>query len=131
MDEILYRKNRPQPVESLPLFAGEAEIVEPTWLTSPTSALEHRFAAFHRANPHVYDAIERKAMALVTLGRTRLGIAELVEELRYDPRLVTKGEHFKLNNDYRAFYARLLIHNHSSLASIIGLREQTHAREDR
>src|SRR3954470_15226635 len=128
MDEILFSRHRPRPTQSadtLPLFSGEPEGVEPTWLSNPTSSLEQRFAAFHHANPAVFIAIEKKALQLLDSGRTRIGIAELVEDLRYDNSLKTSGDQFKLNNSYRSFYARLLISQHSKLASVIGTREQT------
>jgi hypothetical protein len=37
MDEILFPRHRPRPTQSadtLPLFSGEAEVVEPTWLST-------------------------------------------------------------------------------------------------
>jgi hypothetical protein len=53
----------------------------------------------------------------------------MVEELRYSPQLVTYGDHeFKMNNSYRAFYARLLIHRNPSLAGVIETRRQTQHR---
>lgn len=124
MDEMLYRREPPSRRKHEPLMPDFFDD-RPPWLAVPQTDLEKKFAEFHRVNPKVYEAIEKRCLTLFDLGRTRIGVAELVEELRYDPRLVTQGETFKINNSYRSFYARLLIHHHSKLASVIGIREQT------
>lgn len=112
------------PFGDLPLFADPGE---PPFLSNPVTELERRFAEFHRNNPEVYKAIEKKALDLVNVGeRRRIGIAAIIEELRYDARIQTTTSAPRLNNSHRAFYARLLIHNHSALASVIGVRRQTH-----
>jgi hypothetical protein len=105
MDEILFRREPPSRRKHEPPMPDMFD-PRPTWLAVPSTDLEKKFAEFHRRNPHVYAALEQRALALVDLGRTRLGIAELVEELRYDPRLTTQGDTFKLNNSHRSFYSR-------------------------
>ena len=108
-----------------PLFAV-ATSDDPGFLTNPATDLERRFAEFHYGNPQVFAEIERKALSLVDVeGRSRIGIAEIVEEIRYDHRVRSNGG-FKINNSFRAFYARLLIDRHSRLASVVGTRKQTH-----
>lgn len=109
----------------LPLWAA-VKPEDPAFLVVPSTDLEQRFKAFHEKNPHVYRRIEEKALELARAGRSRIGIAELVEDLRYDPSLRSAGEAFKLNNSYRAFYARLLVHRQKSLEETIQLRKQTH-----
>ncbi len=99
----------------LPLFAS---------VTKQTPELEWRFRAVHAANPQVYRRLEEKALDLVKQGRTRIGIAELVEDLRYDFTLRTTGEPFKLNNSHRAFYARMLIQRRPELAAVVETRKQ-------
>lgn len=103
--------------------------LDPAWLTHPSTSLEKRFAEFHRKNPLVFRRIRETAIRLVTSGRTRIGIAELAEELRYDPTLSTTGDGFKLNNSFRAFYARLLLHQLPTLlAGKIETRVQKHRK---
>lgn len=110
-----------------PLFESAARPDDPPFLTNPVTELERRFADFHRSNPGIYAEIERKALQLANVGeRKRIGIAEIVEDIRYDYRATSKGDAFKINNSWRAFYSRLLLHRNSSLASLIGVRKQTH-----
>lgn len=112
--------------DELPLWAS-VKPEDPAFLVVPSTELERRFKAFHKDNAHVYARLETRALELARSGRTRIGVAELVEDLRYDPTLRSKGEAFKINNSYRAFYARLLVHRQPSLEEVIQLRKQTHA----
>lgn len=110
-----------------PLFESAMRPGDPPFLTNPVTELERRFAQFHRNNPEIFQQIERRALVLAKVGeRKRIGIAEIVEDIRYDGLTSSQGDRFKINNSFRAFYARLLIHRHSALASVIGLRRQTH-----
>jgi hypothetical protein len=73
-----------------------------------------KFEAFHQANPKVYEELEALAGEMVTRGRKRIGIGMLFEVLRWNYYLATTDpdSDFKLNNNNRAFYARLLMDNH-------------------
>ena len=77
--------------------------------------LTHRekFEAFHSANPQVYKALEELAETLVTRGRSKIGIGFLCEVLRWNYYMNTDDPNsdFKINNNYRPYYARLLIQN--------------------
>lgn len=79
-----------------------------------------RFARFHSGNPQVYDS-------LVTLARqfclrrpdAKLGIAMLYEVLRWNYYMATQSEEpYKLTNDFRACYARLIMTQEEDLAGI-------------
>lgn len=75
--------------------------VSPRDLTIP-----ERCEQFHRANPHVLAEAARVARFFLSRGQ-RPSIDRIWCELR--ERLVTTGDSFRLNQDYRAFYARLLM----------------------
>lgn len=92
----------------LPWEAAElAQIVAPEMPKDAT--LEERFWAFHKRNPQVYDELLDLARRQVQAGRSRLEINQLFAVLRYRYSLQTEGDDYKLNNDYRACYARLLM----------------------
>lgn len=65
------------------------------------------FQAFHKENPHVYEKLIEIALEIVAV-KKRYGIAALFERLRWINDFETTGDQFKLNNNYRAFYARML-----------------------
>ena len=102
----------------LPLFAA---VVEPEYRREMTIA--ERFEAFHAANPHVAALLAEMALALRRQGRTRYGIKALVEALRFQFAVQTTGDDFKINNDFTAHYARLLMREHAQLAGYFDTRE--------
>lgn len=85
---------------------------------------EERFWLFHRANPHVYEALRESALRLKRGGWEHYGIARLVEGLRYQRSFQTTSDDYKINNNHRAFYARLLMEREPALAGFFETREQ-------
>ena len=85
-----------------------------------------RAEAFHKANPKVYYELRRLAMQLVRVGHRKFGIAMIFEQLRWQWYERTQDiEGFKLNNSYRAFYARLLMESEPELAGVFETRRTT------
>jgi hypothetical protein len=67
------------------------------------------FKAFHAANPVVYIKLIRMLRRAKDAGRKRVGMAMLFEVLRWNHIFGTKSaEPFKLNNNYQAYYTRLI-----------------------
>lgn len=84
---------------------------------------ETKFDAFHAANPKVYTTLVRLAREWVSrTGRHKLGIATLFERARWEIALSTTDADFKLNNSYRAWYARLIMAQERDLAGLFDLR---------
>jgi hypothetical protein len=80
------------------------------------------FRQFHAANPHVYVHLVRLARRARRSGATRVGIGQLFEVLRWRVLLSTTDPDFKLNNNYRAHYARLIMEREADLRGIFELR---------
>jgi hypothetical protein len=88
------------------------------------SRMGKAFRKFHGENPGVYYELRKLAIDLHGRGRERYGIAGLFEVLRWQRAMTIVGdEAFKLNNNYRAFYARMLMHNDPALAGFFATRE--------
>ena len=87
--------------------------------------LDEQFKAFHQANPHVYEHLRTLAINARRKGIT-VGIAMLFEVLRWQYLIATSdaNSEFKLNNNYRAFYARLLMEQEPELANYFETRTQ-------
>jgi hypothetical protein len=66
------------------------------------------FWQYHRDNPGVYRRLVAMARQLKAAGRHRIGIGMLFEVLRWEYWLADTSEPFKLNNNYRAYYSRLI-----------------------
>lgn len=55
-------------------------------------------------------------------GRHKLGIKTLYERARWEIALATTDPDFKLNNNFTAFYARLIMRREPDLADLFDLR---------
>ena len=87
--------------------------------------LAERFADFHQAHPEVYAALVRLARQGHDAGARRLGIAQLFEVLRWEwvlSALPASNEAWKLNNDYKSRYSRLIMQNEEWAAGIFEIR---------
>jgi hypothetical protein len=83
------------------------------------------FATFHAENPWVYRRLRDLALAVRRAGVHHYGISGLYETLRYEMHLeATDVDGFKLNNNYRALYARMLAQNEPELETFFQFRER-------
>lgn len=100
----------------LPTFDEETE--------ADTSSMAKAFRQFHRDNLWVYAELRRLALDLVGRGRKRYGIGGLFEVLRWHRAMSTDSDDgFRLNNNHRAFYARMLMRNNPALVDFFAKRE--------
>jgi hypothetical protein len=85
-------------------------------MTYTPTPLAVAFERFHADNPHVYETLVRYAREWrAQTGRTKLGIAMLVERARWDLAIATRSEDYKIANAHRAFYSRLIQWQESDL----------------
>lgn len=89
---------------------------------SPAASIQERFDAFHKANPHVYTALRRLALAARSRGIQRYGIKGIFEQLRWQYAIQTAGDEYRLNNVFSSRYARLLMQNEPALAGFFETR---------
>ena len=94
------------------------------------SKIEGAFWAFHRDNPHVYARLVVLARAWKERrGGAKLGMGMLFEVLRWDVAMRTTGEDFKLNNNVRSYYARLIMAREPDLDGVFEIRQLHDAEE--
>jgi hypothetical protein len=86
--------------------------------------LEERFERFHRTNPHVYRALVFEARRARRGGATSGSLRDLFGLLRWQSGFWTKGEPWRLNNSFTAFYARLIEEREADLAGFFETRER-------
>lgn len=89
---------------------------------SKEATIQERFEAFHKLNPQVYAALRSLALQMVGNGVRQYGIKGLFEILRWDFAMQTKGEPFRLSNDFSSRYARLLMKQNPQLNGFFELR---------
>jgi len=87
--------------------------------------IQEAFDEFHRRNPHVYVMLSKMARAAKAAGRTKIGIGMLVEVIRWDYLVNTDHDEsdFKINNNHRSRYARLLEQQEPELAGMFETRK--------
>ena len=90
---------------------------------SSDATIQARFEEFHRANPFVYDELVKLAEQYQRRGYSHIGIGHLVEIVRWQRNMATVGDDFKLNNNFRSRYVRLLIEQRPDLAPMFETRE--------
>lgn len=91
-------------------------------------AIAIRFEEFDQENPHVYEEIFEIASTAKTNGVDRLGIATIFEVMRYNVAIRTKGDRFKLNNNFRAMYVRKLVEEYPQFTNMFETRERPSAK---
>ena len=85
--------------------------------------IERAFDKFDADNPWVYVQLRDMALRLRHTGRDSYGIAALFEVLRYEHATKTVSDDgLKLNNNYRALYARRLAQNEPELIEFFKMR---------
>lgn len=75
------------------------------------ATIEAAFNAYHAAHPNVCDELIRMSREAKAAGRRRIGIGMLFEVLRWNAiiaGLPDPHEAYKLNNNYRSRYVRLI-----------------------
>ena len=85
--------------------------------------LEAQFVAFHPTYPGVYVTLVDLAFQWKDSGHDRVGIGMLFELIRWNQGIRgTESEQFRLNNNLRSRYARLIMANNPDLAGFFEVR---------
>lgn len=90
-------------------------------------SIQAAFEQFHERNPWVYRHLVQLARDLHRRGRNKIGIGMLFEVLRWEYLRVTvdPDSDFKLNNNYRSRYARLIAARNPDLVDVFETRKLT------
>jgi len=107
-------------VDQFGLFNDDVEL-------GMVSSIEEQFKDFHGANSHVYIELVRMARQLRENGQVAFGIGCLWEVLRWRAAMETDdpSTDFKLNNNYRSRYARLIMAQEPDLDGFFSIRTLT------
>lgn len=88
---------------------------------APSNPIEAKFWEFHRENPRVYRLFERFTREALRR-RDRIAVSLIVERIRWETAVATTDEEFRLNNSFRAYYARLWMRDHPAHEGIFRTR---------
>ncbi|MFF8769051.1 hypothetical protein [Kitasatospora sp. NPDC015120] len=85
--------------------------------------IQERFEQFHDLNPWVLTELERLTAECIEARFSKISLGMLFELVRYSyGRATLSADDFRLNNDFRSRYARLLIERHPEWGSHIEVR---------
>jgi hypothetical protein len=87
------------------------------------TSLEERFWDFHNQNPKVYEELIKLTRQAHSKGRRKIGMQMLFEVIRWNKILQTTDDDFKLNNDYAAYYSRLIMKEHPEFKNMFETRK--------
>jgi hypothetical protein len=83
---------------------------------------QDKFEEYHAQNPQVLKALIRLTDQAVANGHKRLGIELIYNVLRWETMISTMGDEYKLNNNYKSRYARLIEEVRPDLEGIFNKR---------
>ncbi len=86
------------------------------------ASLQAAFEKFHADNPRVYEVLEDLAGAWLA-EHASIGVGMLWEVMRWELGTRTTATDYRLNNNYRSRYARLLLARHPEWTGRIKTRE--------
>lgn len=86
-------------------------------------SIQERFESFHALNPWVYKAFCQITDDWIARGKGRIGIGMLTEILRWQYGRQTTGDEFRINNNFRSRYVRLMVAEHPEYAEVFQTRE--------
>jgi len=72
--------------------------------------LKQKWWEWHKQNPHVFGLFEEFTFRAINRGHNRLSAWLVVNRIRWETSIETKGGDFKISNDYIALYARYFMH---------------------
>jgi len=84
---------------------------------------DEKFQKFHEENPQIYLELLALTQQAVDHGRNKIGIQMLAEVIRWNRWIKSNDPDFKINNNYNARYARLIMAEHPEFGPIFNLRE--------
>lgn len=82
-----------------------------------SKSLTQQFNEFHEANPEVLVKMRELALQVKARGYKQFSVYAIMERLRWFVDIETDdpNSHYKINNNYRPFYARLLMETTAEL----------------
>lgn len=85
------------------------------------------FKNFHRENPHVYKRFKELAYQMQRTGRKKYSSKLIINVMRWEADLKTKGKVFKINDRFQSLYGRLLAYNDPTFETFFEFRVREHS----
>ena len=99
--------------------------------TTRQDEMREQVNAFHYKNPLVWHLFEKFTREVINRGFKNYSVNAVFERIRWERDIMSDGEagQFKLNNNYRAFYARRFMVKYPQHDGFFRTRKQTSGDE--
>lgn len=67
---------------------------------------------YHKENPRIYEVFENLTFQTIAKGFSHYGVSGIFELIRWHTGVSANDKEFKINNNYKPYYARLFEKNH-------------------
>lgn len=95
-------------------------------------SLQDKFLRYHLENPQIYSYFKRYAKQAKEAGFEKYSAKAIFERIRWYITVERKkSDGFKVNNNYTAFYARMLMNKEPEFEGFFELREQKHEKKEK
>ena len=84
-----------------------------------------KFKKYHDENRHVYRKFRELAFEMHQTGRERYSAETIINVMRWHHDLSTTGKPFKISNDFKPLYARLLVNKHPEFEGFFQFKKVT------
>lgn len=88
-----------------------------------TKHLEDKFETYHKENPIVYELFVKFANEAKAAGFKNFSANAIFERIRWYVSVETVGDKFKVNNNYRPYYARKMMENYPEFEGFLNTRK--------
>jgi len=95
----------------------------PTLLDQLETTEQTMFEAFDEANPKIWELFKKYAHALLRRGITHWSADNILHKIRFETAVKGKGDTFKINNNFSAFYARKFLNMYPACKGFFELRK--------
>lgn len=88
-----------------------------------TLEIQTKFETYNSDNPEIYKLFTKFSGQVMKSGMTKYSANAIFERIRWYVDIETAGDKFKVNNNYRPYYARKLMSENKEFAGFFEIRE--------
>lgn len=88
-------------------------------------SIKERFNVFHEENPQIYAAFSNETIKAIKMGKTKMSAMLIIQHIRWNTFLTSNDDHFKINNNYVSYYARLFVKKNPMFSDVFNFRKLT------
>jgi|TARA_R110000823_G_scaffold115181_2_gene237734 hypothetical protein len=97
-------------------------------LTVVTEDKKKQWWEWHKKNRQVWELFQRFTFEAINSGKKNYSHWAIIQRIRWETDIVTKGDSFKISNDWIAYYARYFHHKYPEHKGFFKTKPLKHER---